>query len=200
MFDDLFGTPRAIPCWFVKQRRPSTRVRARAGTRRARPAVELLEDHCVLAVFNVTGLGDGLFPVTQTAPHTFKAPTLRSAIEAANATPGSNTIKLTRAGTYQITIAPASPDDTAATEKNAAGDFDIIPDAASPAGSTLTIKNTSGCKVAVSGNSLDRVFDINPNDATAPAGFTVVLNGFAIENGVASPGDGATGTGGGIRD
>jgi predicted outer membrane repeat protein len=151
-------------------------------------------------VFNVTGLGDGLFPVTPTGPNTFNAPTLRSAIAAANATAGNNTINLTRAGTYQITIPPASPDDDPSTENNTTGDFDIIPNAGSPAGSSLTIRNTSGGKVAVSGNGLDRIFDINPNNATPPAGFTVVMMGFTIENGIASPGDGAAGSGGGIRD
>jgi predicted outer membrane repeat protein len=163
-------------------------------------AVEVLEDRCVPAVFNVTGLGDGLFPVMRTGPNTFDAPTLRSAIEAANATAGNNTINLTVRGTYQITIPPASPDDTPATENNATGDFDIIPNASSPAGSRLMIVNTSRGRVAVSGNGLDRVFDINPNNATPPAGFTVVLKGFTIEDGIASPGDGAAGSGGGIRD
>jgi hypothetical protein len=42
--------------------------------------------------------------------------------------------------------------------------------------------------------------DINPNNATPPSGFTVLLKGFTIENGIASPGDGAAGSGGGIRD
>jgi hypothetical protein len=162
--------------------------------------VEVLEDRCVPAIFEVTGLGDGLFPVKPDGRNTFDAPTLRSAIQAANATPGSNTIELTVAGTYQITIPPAQPDDTPATENNASGDFDILPNASSPAGSTLTIVNTSGGTVAVSGNFHDRVFDINPNGANPPSGFTVVLEGFTIENGFASPGDGAAGSGGGIRD
>jgi hypothetical protein len=47
--------------------------------------VELLEDHCTPAVFNVTGSGDGLFPVKHTGPHGFSTPTLRSAIDAPNA-------------------------------------------------------------------------------------------------------------------
>jgi hypothetical protein len=162
--------------------------------------VEVLEDRCVPSIFNVTGLGDGLFPVTPTGLHTFNAPTLRSAIEAANATPGNNTINLTVPGTYKITIPPASPDDTPATENNATGDFDIIPNASSPAGSRLAIVNTSGGQVAVSGNNLDRVFDINPNNVIPPSGFTVLLKGFTIENGIASPGDLAAGSGGGIRD
>jgi hypothetical protein len=187
--------------WFGRPRpRPRGKVPARARPQRLRLGVEQLEDRCVLSTFNVVGLGDGLLPLTRVGPQTFDAPTLRSAIEAANATPGSNTINLTVPGTYKITIPPASPDDTAATENNRTGDFDIIPNASSPAGSRLTIVNTSSGRVAVSGNGLDRVFDINPADATAPAGFTVVLRGFTIENGVASPGDFAPGTGGGIRD
>jgi hypothetical protein len=78
--------------------------------------------------------------------------TLRSAIEAANSTPGSNTIRLSVAGTYKITIPPAASDDTAETEINQTGDFDIIPNASSPRGSTVTIVNDSGGLVAVSGN------------------------------------------------
>jgi hypothetical protein len=176
---------------------------ARPGVRRYRLAVEQLEDRCVPSVFKVTGLGDGLFPVKKIGPDTFSAPTLRSAIEAANQTPGSNTIELTVAGTYRITIPPGANDETAAGENNATGDFDIIPNASSAAGSTLTIVNTSGGAAAVSGNGLDRVFDINPLDATPPTGFTVVMKGFTVEDGFASNAaspDGGTASGGGIRD
>jgi predicted outer membrane repeat protein len=163
-----------------------------------------LEDRTVPAVFRVNSLADlslspGVNPATGqiTGTHTV---TLRSAVEAANAAPGSNTILLTRAGTYRITIPPAAPDDTPATENNLSGDFDIIPNAASAAGSTLKIVNASGGAVTVSGNHLDRVFDINPDDIAPPAGFGVVLQGFTITDGNASPGDGAAGSGGGIRD
>jgi hypothetical protein len=200
MFENLFGRLRSSRRRFATRHGRATTGPTKSGHPRVRLIVEVLEDRCVPATFNVTGLGDGLFPVTQTGRHTFNAPTLRSAIEAANATPGNNTINLTVRGTYKITIPPASPDDTPATENNATGDFDIIPNANSPAGSRLAIVNTSGGRVAVSGNGLDRVFDINPNDATPPAGFTVLLTGFTIENGIASPGDGAAGSGGGIRD
>jgi hypothetical protein len=111
----------------------------------------------------------------------------------ANATPGSNTINLTVAGTYRITTPGAGEDN------NATGDFDILPNAASPAGSTLTIQNISGGKAVVDGNHLHRVFDINPGNVTAPAKFTVLLQGFTVQNGDAR-GDGAAGSGGGIRD
>jgi hypothetical protein len=154
---------------------------------RNRPVIEVLEDRLVLSVFNVNSTADILNPPDGVV-------TLRSAINLANQTPGDNTINLTVAGTYKITIPTTGAND------NTSGEFAIIPNAASPAGSTITIQNTSGHKVIVDGNHLDRVFDINPGDVVAPAPFTVVMQGFTIQNGVAQPGDAAQGSGGGIRD
>jgi hypothetical protein len=172
--DLLFLTPFSNPefctmknlfsTWF-----PSRRAWAKPKSRRLRPSVEQMEERCVPAVFSVNSTADILHPPPGVV-------TLRSAIEAANATPGSNTIKLTVAGTYKITIPPSGSDD------NTSGDFDIIPKASSPANSSLTIVNASGGKV-VDGNHLDRVFDINPLDAAAPAGFVVNMQGFTIQNG-----------------
>jgi predicted outer membrane repeat protein len=156
--------------------------RTAAPPRRVRLCLENLEDRLVPSTLNVNSTADIFNPPAGVV-------TLRSAIEAVNATPGSNTINLTVAGTYRITIAA-----------NAAGAFRIIPNAASPAGSIVTIQNTSGGKVIVDGNHLDRVFDINPNNDTAPALFTVVMQGFTVQNGIAQPGDAAEGSGGGIRD
>jgi predicted outer membrane repeat protein len=168
---------------FRDTRKASARVRGP----RNRPLVEALEDRLVLSVFNVNSTADILSPPNGIV-------TLRSAIDMANQVPGNNTINLAVAGTYKITIPGAGADD------NTTGEFAIIPNAASPAGSTLTIQNTSGGKVIVDGNHLDRVFDINPADIVAPAPFTVVMQGFTIQNGVAQPGDAAGGSGGGIRD
>jgi parallel beta-helix repeat protein/predicted outer membrane repeat protein len=161
--------------------------RPSAGKRANRLRIEMLEDRFAPAVFNVNSLADVMSP----APGVV---TLRSAIQQANQTPGNNTINLTVAGTYKIALPGAGEDN------NATGDFDIILNAASATGSSLTIENTSHGKVVVDGNHLDRVFDINPNDVVAPAKYTVVLQGFTIQNGVAQPGDGAAGSGGGIRD
>jgi hypothetical protein len=144
--------------------------------------VEALEDRAVPAVFNVNSLLDTLAPPAGVV-------TLRSAIQQANATPGGNTINLTVAGTYRITLAGANEDN------NATGDFDIL-----PSGGDLTIANTSGGAVAVDGGGLDRVFDINPVGGTGTPKFTVTMEGFTIQNGLAQPGDGAAGSGGGIRD
>jgi hypothetical protein len=146
--------------------------------------MEPLEDRAVPAVFNVNSLADTLTPPAGVV-------TLRSAIQAANATPGGNTINLTLAGTYNITI-PGAANDT-----NATGDFDIL-----ATGGNLSIVNTSGGQVTVNGNKLDRVFDINPtfNAANPTPAFTVTMQGFTITGGLAQPGDAAGGSGGGIRD
>jgi hypothetical protein len=150
-----------------------------------RPCVELLEDRLVPAVFNVNSLADILNPGAGIV-------TLRSAIQAANSNgDATNVINLTRPGTYQITLAG-----TAGETDNAAGEFAILPHAGS-----LTIQNTSAGIVVVDGNHLARVFDINPNNTDDPATkMLVTLNGLTITNGVASPGDGPAGSGGGIRD
>jgi hypothetical protein len=153
---------------------------------RSRLIVELLEDRLVPATFNVNSLADILNPTPGIV-------TLRSAAQMANETPGSNTINLTIPGAYKITIPGTG------ANNNATGAFAIFPNAASPAGSTLTIQNTSGGTVVVDGNHLDRVFDINPGDSIAPPQFTVIMQAFMIEDGIAQPGDAAEGSGGGIR-
>jgi predicted outer membrane repeat protein len=154
-----------------------------------RPRLEALEDRTVPAIYNVIGLADGLAAVTQTAPGVFSAPTLRSAIQAANANPGGNTINLTLAGTYQITLAG-----TPGESDNAAGEFAIL-----PAGGDLTIVNTSGGTAIVDGNNLARVFDLNPSPGPTP-NVTVTMVGFTIQNGLTQSGGGPGGSGGGIRD
>src|SRR5262249_409846 len=122
--------------------------------------------------------------------------TLRSAIQAANLTPGGNTINLALPGTYRITLPGAAEDN------NATGDFDIL-----PAGGNLTVQNTSGGRVVVDGGALDRVFDINPNfDPAHPTpAFTVTFQGFTITGGPAfdptrANVDAGLASGGGVRD
>jgi predicted outer membrane repeat protein len=105
----------------------------------------------------------------------------------------SNTINLTLAGTYQLSIPGAFVDN------NTSGELAIIPN-----GGNLTIQNTSGGAANVDGGHLDRVFDINPLDQNSPStAVTVTFIGFGIENGTvdnpANP-DGPASSGGGIRD
>jgi hypothetical protein len=133
---------------------------------RLRPVLERLEDRLAPAVFNVNSLADILNPPRGVV-------TLRSALAAANRTAGSNIINLAVPGTYQVSLA--------------GGSFDIMPNPASPAGSTLTIRNTSGGKVVVAGNHLDRVFDINANQ----------WFGGALNGGMEVPFNTSTGVGSG---
>jgi hypothetical protein len=169
-------------------------------------SLEELESRLVPTVYNVNTLADisiaaGVNPANGRIHGHGNMVTLRSAIEAANETAGNNTIRLLIPGVYRIAIPPASPDDTPATENNQTGDFDIIPNTPNKSGSGLTIANFSGGgRVVIDGNHLDRIFDINPDNATAAAGFTVVLKGLTLQHGFASPGDTGAGTGGAIRD
>jgi hypothetical protein len=153
--------------------------------RRARPQLEYLEDRIVPAVIDVTTLADGT-----------GAGTLRSAIAQANTNDANgdtnNTINLTVAGTYNI------------GQLNL-GALQIFSNAtATQSGLSLTVQNTSGGNIAISGNNATRVFDINPNDiiklSPTVALDAVTINDVTIENGLAQPGDGAAGSGGGIRD
>ena len=67
--------------WWFKD---SSRVRpgtTKVRKRQSQPRLEMLEDRCVPAVFNVNSVADILNPPTGVV-------TPRSAIEAANATPG----------------------------------------------------------------------------------------------------------------
>ncbi len=145
--------------------------------RSRRPRLEGLEDRLAPATFNVNSTADVLSPPTGTV-------TLRSAIQAANSTTGDNTINLTVAGTYQITLAG-----TAGETDNAAGEFAIL-----PTGGTLTITNTSGGSAIIDGNQLARVFDINPGATTPASTSAVSISNVTIQNGKTA------GDGGGIRD
>src|SRR5262249_23263614 len=126
----------------------------------------------------------------------FNAPSLRAAISFHNITPAANVIDLMTPGVYQI----SRPNVGGVVEdQNQTGDFDIL-----AGGGDLTIANTSGGAVTVSGDGLDRVFDINPNfqfDINNPTPkFTVTLQGFTVSGGYASSplftdGNGAIGSG-----
>jgi parallel beta-helix repeat protein len=166
----------------------SGRRKASGATRqRVRPRLEYLEDRLVPAVIDVTTLADGTGPGT-----------LRSAIAQANVNDAAgdtnNTINLTVAGTYNI-------------GQSGLGALQIFGNAqATQSGLSLTIQNTSGGTIAISGNNANRVFDINPNLVT-PANNVVLgavtINGVTIENGLASDTanpDGPNASGGGIRD
>ncbi|QJX00853.1 WD40 repeat domain-containing protein [Frigoriglobus tundricola] len=178
----------------LTSRRPVALRAAKTRTTRSRLGMESLEAREVPAVINVISTLDnndavGTAGHAGTAADPFLASSLRSAISYANAHSGGNTINLTVAGDYKITLAG-----TANETDNLAGEFDIY-----NTGGDLTIQNTSGGAVAVDANHMNRVFDINPNLTTT--GFLVTMQGFTIENGVASDLnnlDGITSSGGGV--
>ncbi len=170
-----------------------------------------MEDRCVPAAIFVTSLADGAGNAALVTPTAqgFSAPSLRAAISFANSNPGGNVIDLATPGVYKISIPNVG---AVGEDDNQTGDFDIL-----PGGGNLTIANTSGGPVTVSGGGLDRVFDINPNanfDPNNPTPkFIVTMEGFTITDGYAfSPnftdgnGDAGTGnnpadvSGGAIRD
>ncbi len=167
--------------WFRNRNDRNHKGQALAKSRRAKLSLESLEDRAVPAVFIVNSLADTLTPPAGIT-------TLRSAVQQANNTPGGNTIDLAIAGTYKIAIPGAN------TGTNASGAFAILPN-----GGNLTIQNTSRGAVTIDAGFLDRAFDINPTAQTATP-FLVTIQGLTIENGDASPNDGAAGSGGGIRD
>src|SRR5262249_44553134 len=98
---------------------------------------------------------------------------LRSAIMAADARGGTNTIKLP-SGTYALTIAGAGED------ASATGDLDIT--------SNITIKGAGSSKTIIDGNNLDRVFQIQRG--------TTTISDVTIRHGVASTGGGLLNSGG----
>src|SRR5947209_18030137 len=96
--------------WYSSRRRKHfSRAKAVCGRLR----LESLEDRLVPAVFNVNSLADILNPPAGTV-------TLRSAIQAANASPGDDTINLTVADPYKIDLLGAHED------AHATGDFDVL--------------------------------------------------------------------------
>ena len=122
-----------------------------------------------MAVFTVNSAADIFAPPAGVV-------TLRSAIQAANSTPGPDTINLPFAGTYKIGLVGNATDDSA-------GEL-AIADVGD-----LTIQNTSGGTVTVDGGGLNRVFDVDPIGSMTP--FTVTLQGLVITDGLALLHDGA---------
>src|SRR5438105_15831736 len=96
--------------WYSSRRRKHF-SRAKAACGRLR--LESLADRLAPAVFNVNSLADILNPPAGVV-------TLRSAIQAANATPGDNTINLTVAGPHKISLAGTGE------LNNAGGHFAIL--------------------------------------------------------------------------
>ena len=147
-------------------------------------------------MFNVNTLADTQAVSLVTGVDASGKVSLRSALEAANATPGGNTVNLTIGGDYRLSLVGAN---TPGSGDNTKGGALVI----LPSSGGVTINNTSGVFADVNGAGLDRVFDINPqNTSIAATKIVVALSGVTIENGFASNAanpDGPAASGGGIR-
>ena len=124
-------------------------IERQAGIKRQRMRsclrLEQLEGRVVMSTFKVNTTLDTVAVDLRTGKDATGHISLRSAIMAADADGGSNTIKL-RSGTYTLTIAGANED------ASATGDLDIT--------SNLTIKGSGSRSTIIDGNNLDRVIQI----------------------------------------
>lgn len=119
------------------------------------------------AVFSVTGASDGLGACTGSS-----CPTLRSAVLAANAAGGTNTINVP-GGSYTLTRTPSGPDDGTTGDLHITADITIVGAGAGSGGTTII-------------GDGDRIFDISAN--------AVTLSGIAVTGG------GQQSSGGAIKD
>ena len=149
---DEADRPAVRLCVFFLSRRgcsmfgfPVRRLKATRKTTGLRPRLEGLEVRLVLSTFNVNSTLDTVAVNLQNGKDSTGHISLRSAIQAANATPGSDTINLP-GGTFTLTIAGAG-ESTGAT-----GDLDIT--------GNVTIKGNGTTSTIIDGNSLDRVFQV----------------------------------------
>src|SRR5262245_29565344 len=147
--------------------RSIAKARPRRGLRKTRwqPELESLEVRQVPTVFVVNTPLDSVAVDLQTGKDATGQISLRSAIMAANAHPGADSIRLP-VGVYKLTLPGANEDG------GASGDLDITSD--------LTI-NGSGNSV-IDGNALDRAFQILSGN--------VRISGVTIRGGSSSTGGG----------
>jgi hypothetical protein len=150
-------------------------TRTQEARRRARflPLGEALEARRVLSTFRVNTLLDTVAVNLKTGKDASGHISLRSAIEAANSRPNSDTILLPK-GTIKLTIMGAN-EDNAAT-----GDLDIK--------GNVTIKGKRASSTIIDGNSLDRVFQVLSG--------RVQISGLTIQHGQAEEGGGLFNSGG----
>ena len=154
----------------IEGRRTASAVRIRCGgaSRRRgqfRPLAEALETRRVLSTFRVNTLLDTVAVNLKTGKDASGHISLRSAIEAANSKPNSDTILLPN-GTIKLTILGPN-EDNAAT-----GDLDIK--------GNVTIKGKGASKSTIDANSIDRVFQVFSG--------RVQISGLTIQHGQADQG------------
>ncbi len=164
-----FHSPRG--CSMLGYPRHATTT-ARA-TREFMPWPDGLEDRVVLSTFKVNTTLDTVAVSLKTGKDATGHISLRSAIQAANAKPNSDTIILPK-GTFTLTIPGANED------LDATGDLDI--------NGNLTIKGKNANSTIIDGNNLDRVIQVLSGK--------VQISGVTIEHGRAFEGGGLLNSGG----
>ncbi len=153
--------------------------RATCRRARVRPSIEPLEERAVPAVYRVTNFTDDpRGPIPAPGPGPFRVATLRTAVLAANANPGADTIVLA-AGTYTLSLTGSNEDD------GLTGDLDVTDD--------LTILGRGAGLTRIDAQPLtdaedpDRVLHVHPPDSQRQVGPspapTVTLSGLTIQNG-----------------
>ena len=120
-------------------------MRRGKANRRRRPGLEALESRVTPTTFRVNTILDTIAVNLKTGKDATGHVSLRSAIEAANAHPGTDKILLP-AGTFRLTIAGANED------ASASGDLDI----AGP----LNLQGAGTDSTIIDGNNLDRVIQV----------------------------------------
>ncbi len=118
---------------------------------RSRPQLEGLEGRLVLSTFNVNTTLDTVAVNLHTGKDASGHISLRSAIMAADATPGPNTINVP-SGTFKLTIAGADED------AGASGDLDLK--------GNIKIKGAGSAVTIIDGNNLDRVLEVLSGNVT----------------------------------
>jgi hypothetical protein len=180
--------------------RSTAKARSGGDFRKTRwqPGLESLEVRQVPATFSVNTVLDTVAVNLQTGKDATGHISLRSAIMAANAQPGADTILLPN-GLFKITIAGTGEDAAAK------GDLDVRGD--------LTITGRGHTGTIIDGNSLDRVFQVlsgnvslsqltvqggrsNIGGGLLNTGGRVTLSSVFVQSNLAIGADGAAGTNG----
>ncbi len=141
--------------------------------RAARPILEGLDDRVLLSTFKVNTTLDTVAVNLKTGKDATGHISLRSAIQAANAKPNSDTIIVPK-GTFTLTIPGANED------ADATGDLDI--------NGNVTIKGKNASSTIIDGNNLDRVIQVLSGK--------VQISGVTIQHGRSNEGGGLLNSGG----
>src|SRR5580698_385454 len=152
--------------------------RQQRGKRRStglRPWLDGLEARVLLSTFKVNTTLDTAAVNLKTGKDATGHISLRSAIQAANVKPNSDTI-IVPSGTFKLTLAGANEDN------DATGDLDI--------NGNVTIKGKNAASTIIDGNNLDRVFQVLNGK--------VQISGVTIQHGRSNEGGWLLNSGGNV--